>query len=715
VNKKCSVFFIFLFVFHICFVPVVRAQELKDELDALEAPQEEDLSGLDDSSTSTPSGDDGLPPDDELPPEESSPTPQTEAQEPANTEAELPPEEEVPETPPPAPAPESEVEEAIPDEAELLEEELEQPEVQKQDEPKVENENIGTTEALTGIPDENVAKLNSIQFRQLKDRVRLILRASRSLDFEKIVRKDRKQVIVELRNVVFAKSNLSRVLDTGEFDGPVALVQPFKSKAGALASIKVLFQLRRMAEPRINRSGSDLYIDFMLQGATTNRLFKDSAAEEAPVFPETFLAVDGKARYSGKKISLNVKDADLSDILALLSNVASKNFVLGEAVSKKITLSVKDTPWDQVLAIILVNNKLGYQKVGNVYRILSADQIRTELAEIAKTYEARSDALPLETRLIPINYAKASEIQSNVKDLQSKRGKISVDTRTNSIVVTDTAEDLEKILTYIQSIDKQTALIEIQARIVEASENFVRRLNLDWSAGPIGQGNLTGSTVNMRRVNGSGDGVFDFRIGNLSSLGSLNTLLAIAEQEDQAKIIASPRVTVLDNRTANISRGDQFNRLGSSVQGPATLITVNADLRLSVTPQVTSDGFVLLNVNFQRNTPNEGVGDGSSLTTRSASTEMLVESGKTGVIGGIYTIDKTSGTSGWPLFKNLPILGTLFTNNRQSTNRMSELLMFISPKILNSDKAFLSYKETNPESAELNSDSEGASLDDETL
>ncbi len=699
-NSK-KIFFIALLL-QVGLATSVHTQDLKDELDALEAPQEEDLSGLDDAapdSGATSSGEDALPPDEELPSDE---TQAAEAQKPAapqETAPEQEPQDQVAEENKENPAEENL--DQILDEELPAEEDVEQAESLPQ-ESTTPAPSPAPTEALTGVPDEKAAKVTSIQFRQLKDRVRLIVKAERSLDFEKVARPDRKQVVIELRNVEFAKSTLSRVLDTGEFDGPVALVQPFKSKVGALPSIKILFQLRRNVDPKVNRSGSDLYVDFMLQGGVgANRLFKEDSTEQAPTFPETFLAVDGKARYNGKKISLNVKDAELTDVLSLISKVSNKNFVLGEAIQKKVTLSVKDTPWDQILAILLVNNRLGYQKVGNVYRILQADQIKTEMADIAKSYEARSDVLPLETRLIPINYARANDLQTNIKDLQSKRGKLSVDARTNSLVVTDTSENLDKILTYIQSIDKQAALVEIQARIVEARENFVREMNLDWTAGPVAGGNLSGSQIslndNVASVTGGGN--VNLRLGSLGSLGALNTILGVAEQEDQIKVIASPRVVVLDNRTATISRGDQFNRVSPpNSEGVSQLTSINANLQLSVTPQVTADGFVLLNVNFSRDTPDETISDGSAITTRSARTEMLVESGKTGVIGGIYVVDKNSGTRGWPLLKNLPILGTLFTNEKTVTNRMSELLMFISPKILNSDKAFLAYKEANPDS-----------------
>lgn len=692
--------------FQTALAPNLHAQDLKDELDALEDPPEEDLSQLDEDKPA-PEQDEALPPDEDLGLEEDL----------SLDEEENP---QTPQTPPPPapPAQEPQVAEPeVPDVSEdglaedlNLDEPAQEPLPPAQEGPAVSGpaesepapapEEDATTAALTGIEDELTARVNSIQFRQLKDRVRLTVTVDRSVDYNQNQRQERKQFILELKNVKFSKPGLSRVFDTGEFDGPLALVQPFESKIGSLPSVKILFQLREKAEPRISRSGNQIFVDFMLKGQANRKLFKDQSTETAPEFPETFISVDGKARYTGTRISLNLKDAALKDVLSLLSGVAGRNFVIAGQTDAKVTLSVKDVPWDQVLAILLVNNKLGYQKVGNIYRIMPVDQIKSEMDAIVRAQEDKINLLPLETRLIPISYARASELNANVTGLLSRRGKLSVDTRTNSLVITDTSESLDKVMAYIQSVDKQTALVEIQARIVEAREEFSRNLSLNWELGPIAGGRFQDSTINL----GPGDitgsrvatGNTRLRIGNLNSLNSIQALLGLAETKNQARVIASPKVTVVDNRTATISRGDSTVITVPGNNGsPGAVQTISANLTLNVTPQVTSDGFVLMQVAVSRNLPAGATA--TQQTTRQVSTEMLVESGKTGVIGGIYVVDKQKDQTGWPFFGSLPILGALFKNTSNLLENMSELLIFISPRILNADKTFLAYKEAAPE------------------
>ncbi len=682
----------------------LQAQDLKDELDALEDPPEEDLSQFDNPKPEN-NTDETLPPEEdmELPEEE------TETPPPVATQVEPPPAEPQPVEPeetleldediaeePPAPAaPVEPVEEVAPTEA---------AETAPAPEPETDETETATAEALTGVEDELTAKINSIQFRQLKDRVRLTVTADRALDYNQSARIERRQVILEFKNAKFSKSSLNRVFDTGEFDGPLALVQPFESKIGVLPSIKILFQLREKSDPRITRSGNQVFVDFLIKGQAGRKIFKDDSAENAPEFPETFLSVDGKARYRGTRISLNLKEASLREVIAMLSNVAGRNFVITGATDAKVTLNVKDVPWDQVLAIILVNNQLGYQKVGSIYRIMPVTQIKTEMDAIVRAQEDKVNLVPLETRLIPISYARAAELSANVTGLLSRRGRASIDARTNSLVVTDTGETLDKIMAYIQSVDKQTALVEIQARIVEAQEEFGRNLALNWDLGPLTAGRFANSTINTGASNlsnptsrlTSDGGNARLRIGLGGSLNTIEALLGLAEQKNQARVIASPKVTVLDNRSATISRGDQITIPVPGGNGaPGTTATISANLSLSVTPQVTSDGYVLMNVSVSRNIP--AAGNPQSQTTRSVNTEMLVESGKTGVLGGIYVLDKSQNERGWPWFQRLPIFGALFRANSTMIENSNELLVFISPRILNADKTFLSYKDTPSE------------------
>lgn len=649
-RNRGRVFFLFAFLFSIPNIRV-QAQDLKDELSALDDIPEDDLSDSA-SSAPAPSAKAEIPPEDDL---------NLESRD--SLEKEL---ESVQDSPPPAPKPSAPL------------------------------------EAMTGVSNESSARLTHIRFKQLSDRVRLILTADRGVDWTREMRARRKQVILELRNTSISGSLLKKVLDTGEFDGPVALIQAFDSRLGTLPSVKVLFQLRQFVEPTVIRSGNEVYVDFPI--LVDGSLFSDRSRGET-LLPETFLSGTSKIPFKGSKISLNVKDADLSDVLNLLSKAAGRNFVLSGSNSAKVTLNVRNTPWDQALSVILLNAKLGYQKIGNTYRIAPIADLKAEIQESLDSAQKTEDLLPLESKLFALSYAKAADVANSVKDFASKRGKAVTDQRTNTIVVTDTPATIEKVARYIRSIDKQTPQVLIEARIVEASEDFVRDLNINWKLGEVSSGRLSDSFINVGKLGGtlttpgttrysdvgsvaSEQGGVRLKIGELGSLGAIQAVLGLAETENKAKIIASPRVTVLDNKEATIAQGTQVPVVTpATANAPATTTYVPAELRLEVTPQVTADGFVLLKTKLFRDNPKDANASSSPIESRRAETEMIVESGKTGVIGGIYTIEGSESELGWPYLRKVPLLGMLFQPNRSLKNTTRELIMFVSPRILNADRA----------------------------
>lgn len=680
-----------------------RAQDLKDELDALEEPPEDDLSGLDSAKKSAqaaaPKAAAKAPtkaadPLDELPVDGEKATAKAAPQTADLDKVPAPGADEE------LPAPDTV---AGKDEKAGLEDEVQA----LNDAPSTAEPN--PTDALTGgAPSEAAGKITSLNFKQMADRVRLVLSGDRAMDWTRELRSKRRQVIVELKNMSIAREVLKRALDTGEFDGPVALVQAFESKVANVPTVKVLFQLRQFVDPTVLRSGNSLYVDFPI--VTDGNLFK-SRAQLQPTVPKTFLSATGRLNFKGNRITLNVKDAELSDVLNLLSRASGKDFILGNgASSSKVTLNVRNTPWDQVLAIVLLNAKLGYQEIGSTYRILPITDLKTELDDAAKTAQQAEDLTPIETRLFPVSYAKATDINTNLADFKTKRGKSSVDARTNTVVVTDTPDTLEKVARYIRSVDRQTSQVLIEARIVEAKQSFVQSLGIEWKLGETGKATSTskgddnfinlgssGSTLVSKSdskrgsdlANTGTNGGLRLKLGNLGSLGAIQALLKLSETEGKSRTIASPRITVLDNKQASISQGTQVAVITppTTAGGSPTTNYVAAELRLGVTPQVTSDGHVLMKIELKRDAPSAG--NTQNIETRHADTEMLIESGKTAVLGGIYTVDHSDKETGWPGLRSLPIFGAIFRDSKTITNESNELLMFISPRILNADKALM--------------------------
>lgn len=537
----------------------------------------------------------------------------------------------------------------------------------------------------TSVSDGAKGRVTSLDFKQLQDRVRLVVSADRPIDWTRELRSKRRQVIVELRNMDIAREILKRALDTGEFEGPVALVQAFPAKVGGRDSVKVLFQLRSFVDPTILRTGNDLVIDFPIAGGDT--LFRSRTASRV-VVPKSYLSSNDLKEFKGAPISLNVKGAELGDFLNLISRSAGKNFVVSGGIGsdKKITMNLTNVPWDQALSIALFNNGLGYQDLDSVIRVATVEELQKELDTARDVASKSRDLIPLETRLIPINYADVTNLQTNVTPFLTKdRGNVTIEKRTNTLVVTDIPEVLEKIDRYVRAVDKQTPQVQIEARIVEAKENFVRSREFGWFNGQI-----TGDSGTQFNVGNSAatarDNTLNLRFANLGPMSLVDVFLRFSEQQDLTRTVSSPRVTVLANETATISQGNKIiiNR-GADANGLALTTEVDIPTTLTVTPSVSADGFVFMDVLLQRDFLDSGGTASGARSTRSAKTKMIVESGKTSVIGGIYQQDQTDSEKGIPFLRKIPIFGSLFANVKTLTKNANELLIFISPRILNQD------------------------------
>ena len=572
------------------------------------------------------------------------------------------------------------------------------------------------TASMTGVPNASTAKLTSLEFKPFPDRVRLILRFDRPVDYSRKIRSERRQVIFEMPNSVIKEDLLKRALDTGEFEGPVALVQAFDSSVGISPMVKVLFQLRQFVDPTTAKKDNNLYIDFPIL-RDKGLLFKDTAAQEL-IETENFLAMTDKTKFSGKRINLNVKDADIADVVNFLSGVSGENFVLGKGTKGKVTMKLLNVPWDQAFAVVLVNAGLGYQKTDNTYRIAPVADLKREITDAVEAKKKEEELAPVETRVYPLNYSETGTIVTQIRGLlgrdqagNTKRENVVVDERTNSITVTATADIHRRIDAYIRRIDRQTPQLLIEGRIVEATKSFTEELGISWSLGPITSPENNRTFLNMGDTSVApttqGLGVSGFRLGEFGPLGFIDALLNLSEQESKAKTIASPRVVVENNTSASISQGQTFfvpiqttgggETQDGNVQAAATLQSVSANLALNVTPQVSNDGNVLLNITLTRNTFRLDAGDNIATDDRNVNTTTLVPSGKTAVIGGLFIRDQTEQSAGIPILRKIPFLGSLFSPTKRNVETETELLMFISPKILNPEQSLASSKLTSQE------------------
>jgi type IV pilus assembly protein PilQ len=430
-------------------------------------------------------------------------------------------------------------------------------------------------------------------------------------------------------------------------------------------------------------------------------------------------------RYSGRRIDLDFKDADIHNILRLLSEVGNVNVVTADDVSGTVTIKMRAVPWDQALDVILTSKGLGMVRRGNLIRVAPQATLEKE-RELAIAREKQRLALaPLETRLIPVSYAGAATLQPRVNELLSERGKVAVDVRTNILVVRDIPENLDSVEELVRSLDTQTPQVLIEARIVEATTSFTNEIGIQWGGDVVmssATGNPTGLVfphdltvaggatdgqtptaglspfggapnpnfvVNFPAPAGTGRGAaIGLSMGSLSGNVNFSLRLSAFETTGQVRIISAPRVLTLDNHSATISQGTSIPYSQVGAQGVQTTFQ-EAVLSLAVTPHVTNDGAVSMEVQISRNEPdfNQRSARGDpTILKRQAQTTLLVQDGHTAVIGGIYTRNSGSGLDQIPLLGDIPILGVLF-QHRTKRDARSELLIFLTPRIVNRGEA----------------------------
>jgi type IV pilus secretin PilQ/predicted competence protein len=402
----------------------------------------------------------------------------------------------------------------------------------------------------------------------------------------------------------------------------------------------------------------------------------------------------GQKVYSGEPISLNLKDADIKDVLRTFAELTGLNIAIDPEVTGSVTVNFVDVPWDQALELILRQNGLTYVLDGNVMRVGKLERIASEVTAQRRIEEENRLNVPLTTLGFKLSYARATEVQALVQQLASPRARIIVDQRTNQLIISEIPQYLQTIRNLIETVDVPTRQVMIEARIVEASKVFQQQYGFSWGfEGALDPALGTGTGLIFPNRVGYTGGPFNFGPGNpvlaltlTDVLGSFNLNFALNafEFEGLVKVISAPRVTTQDNVAAEIQSGFQIP-YQTRVNFTTTVTYVDATLRLSVTPQITEAGTVIMDISVQKNEPTTGLAiagaAGTPLSTRSARTKLMVRDGGTAVIGGIYQVKDNDSRTRLPFVHNIPVIGNLFKTHDISTSH-DELLIFITPRII---------------------------------
>ncbi|MCK5807530.1 type IV pilus secretin PilQ [bacterium] len=524
-------------------------------------------------------------------------------------------------------------------------------------------------------------------------------------------------------NAILPKEN-EQIFDAASLNGPVREVAIY-NKDGAVHI------LAKMATSRfeVTLEDSDNGKDFVFVALKNDKrpavagYSETTAAVKKATVAQADMTIDsginsatmdidgGQKQYSGKKINLDFKNVDILDVLRLMSDISKLNIIAGDDVKGTITVRLFNIAWDEALDVILRSKSLGKEKYGTIIRVATLKTLQREKeAELAKQ-KAEKKLEPIKVRLIAVNYAMAAELVPQVKELITDRGTVSVDKRTNVLIVKDVAESLDKAEQLVEYLDTQTPQVLIEARIVEATSAASQGFGVEWNnATAMNDGN--GHPINASfphnaafggavAVPGPGapTGQLGFSFGSIHGVNNLSLTLNVMEADGKIKIVSSPKIATLDNKEAIIKQGVSIPITTRSQGGEVTTKYVDAVLELKATPHITAEGAILMNIHINKSEPDwsrvNHLGE-PSMIKKEATTDILITSGDTVVIGGVYTNKTSRVERGVPFLKDIPILGWLFKSVSKQVER-SELLIFLTPKIMNKLKSTLPANTTDEE------------------
>src|SRR3954447_8889794 len=488
--------------------------------------------------------------------------------------------------------------------------------------------------------------------------------------------------------------NLRRRLDVVDFATPVNIVNTFQQGE----NVRMIIEPRGQWEHNAYQSDTQFVLEVKPVSADPSRATQ-------------------RGRYTGEKLSLNFQNVEVRAVLNVIADFTDLNIITSDTVTGNITLRLKDVPWDQALEIILQTRGLDSRRSGNVIWIAPRDELATREKLALEAQQQISDLEQTRTESFQMNYQKAVDVQKLLSDpnqrILSKRGSAVVDARTNTLFVQDTPSRLDEVRKLLAKIDVPVRQVMIEARIVEANETFSRNLgvklgyndrsarsaqggNLAVGAELINAGQFAGlvqgtpvlngpglqSSLPANGLNGFNAGQLSFILFNSAATRILSLEISALEADGKGKIIASPRVLTADQVEALIEQGTEIPYQQATSSGATSVSFRKANLALKVKPQITPDGNVIMTLDVNKDQPGATTPAGVQINTKHVKTEVLVENGGTVVLGGIYQQNDRTDITKVPLLGDLPVLGFFFRNNT-TTSAKTELLVFITPRIVN--------------------------------
>jgi len=507
------------------------------------------------------------------------------------------------------------------------------------------------------------------------------------------IRRQGQQIIVDFLKASIA-DKLRKRLDVVDFGTPVQIINTFPQGD----NVRMVIEPRGLWEHNAYQTDTQFVLEVKAVAFDPNKLVQGT-----------------REGYKGEKLSLNFQNIEVRSVLNVIADFTDLNIITSDSVQGSLTLRLKDVPWDQALDIILQTRGLDMRKNGNVVWIAPRDELATKEKITLESQQQINELEAVRTESFQLNYAKAADVVRLISDekqkLLSKRGSAVVDARTNQMFVQDVSSRLDEVRKLVARLDVPVRQVLIEARIVEANDNFAKSLGVrlgfvDSAIHKVLGGSLTntqfvtaptlgtlptqGSTLNLANTNVNlpaqgvtgNNGTFAISLFNGAQTRFINLEITALENDGKGKIISNPRVLTTNNVEALIEQGTEIPYQTVSNTGTQTSFR-KASLSLKVKPQITPDGNVIMSLDVNKDAPDlsTATSAGIAISTKHVKTEVLVENGGTVVIGGIYTQTTADATTKIPFFGDLPGIGVLFRNNLRQDAK-TELLVFITPRIV---------------------------------
>ncbi|MBC3767615.1 type IV pilus secretin PilQ [Neptunicella marina] len=503
-------------------------------------------------------------------------------------------------------------------------------------------------------------------------------------EFAAEIDKGKNTLIVTLPGVEVDKEQLYK-LDLADFAANVTMLETFQDPDGARIEIKVEGNYAVLQQ----KTQKNLMLEIEPVAETANQDSVESAYEGAP-------------------ISLDFQDVPVRQVLQIIAQVNGFNLVTTDSVNGNVTISLAGVPWDQALSMIMKIKGLDKRLEGNILLIAPAEELASREAQQLQSKQQVAELAPLSSANVQINYAKAADmaeiLKSNEGGILSPRGSVSVDNRTNILLIKDTDESIAQARAMINALDIPVKQVLIESRMVTVRDNITDELGVRWGfsdqqdsdgisgslegANAIASGNIPSLSdrLNVNLPVSGAAGRFGLNIARLADGTILDLELSAMEQENKGEIIASPRLTVANQHDAYIEQGTEIPYVQATSSGATSVEFKKAVLSLKVTPHITPDNRIILDLVITQDTRGDTVqtstGPAVAIDTQEIATQVLVENGETIVLGGIFQQNATNANTQVPVLGDIPLLGHLFRNKREF-NEKRELLIFVTPKIIN--------------------------------